>query len=101
MPAVIGSIAIIRTFGIVHKLVMTFFSDDLLSFVNRCEIFTMRRYSGVTISEDTMTFIYSRHKTRQAALDALEDYFASGEVSQCEVSGIQCINGRYCVMLWG
>lgn len=35
-------------------------------------------------------FIYSSHKTRQEAEDALEEYCNTGEVSLCEIEGIYC-----------
>jgi hypothetical protein len=50
-------------------------------------------------------FAYSSHKTWSAARSALDDYFASGEVSECEFAGIRrrtTANGfRFDVMLWG
>jgi hypothetical protein len=52
-----------------------------------------------------MEFSYSTHKTWQAARAVLDDYFASGEVSECEFAGIRrrtTSNGfRYDVMLRG
>lgn len=52
---------------------------------------------------NTPEFAYSTHKSWSAARLALEDYFASGEVSECEFNGIRrrtTANGfRYDVML--
>ena len=36
-----------------------------------------------------MEFRYSTHKSWQAAREALDCYFASGEVSECEFAGIR------------
>ncbi len=52
-----------------------------------------------------MEYAYSTHKTLSEARAALDDYFASGEVSASEFAGIQRRNTkcgfRYYVMLWG
>lgn len=48
-----------------------------------------------------MYFVYSRHLTQLAALDALGDYFADGEVFESELyhTGIKKIGTRWCVVL--
>jgi hypothetical protein len=48
-----------------------------------------------------MFYVYSSHSTRAKAEAALEDYFATGDVSECELYGdwIKCIQGRWCVLL--
>lgn len=46
-------------------------------------------------------FIYSTHKTYEAAREALEYYFADGEVFEGELYGdwIMKIKGRWCIVL--
>jgi hypothetical protein len=48
-----------------------------------------------------MRFTYSTHKTRDAAEMALEDYFATGEVSEGDCPRIEARNGRYLITLNG
>jgi hypothetical protein len=48
-----------------------------------------------------MFYVYSSHSTRAKAEAALEDYFATGDVTESELYGdwIKCIQGRWCVLL--
>lgn len=50
-------------------------------------------------------FVYSTHKTWGAAHIALENYFASGDVTECEFAGIRrratSKGFRYDIMLRG
>lgn len=43
-------------------------------------------------------YSYSHHKTRERAEDALENYFAAGEISESERPEIRHISGRWAVM---
>jgi uncharacterized membrane protein len=43
-------------------------------------------------------FVYSRHATRERAEMALEDYYATGEISESERPYITHIRNRWCVM---
>jgi hypothetical protein len=49
----------------------------------------------------TAFYVYSSHSTRAKAEAALEDYFATGDVTECELYGdwIKCIRGRWCILL--
>lgn len=42
-------------------------------------------------------FIYSSHKSRDAAEQALEDYFANGEISEAEHPRIRKVGARWVV----
>jgi hypothetical protein len=59
----------------------------------------------MTLYTAIIEHVYSTHKSWQAARAAIDDYFASGEVSECEFAGIRrrtTTNGfRYDVMLRG
>lgn len=44
-------------------------------------------------------YIYSTHRSRDAAAAALEDYFATGEVSEGERPDIEHHHSRWCVTL--
>ena len=46
-------------------------------------------------------FVYSSHKSLSRAQDALEDYFANGEISLGERPFIRRIGKRFCVMFPG
>jgi hypothetical protein len=60
---------------------------------------------GSNREDHEMEFAYSTHKTFGAAHAAVYDYFASGEVSECEFVGIRrrttSKGFRYDVMLRG
>jgi hypothetical protein len=48
-----------------------------------------------------MYFVYSGHKTRKRAEVALEDYFATGKISEGEHPYIERRGNRYCVLFPG
>ena len=48
-----------------------------------------------------MYFVYSTHKTREAAEDALDDYFANGEICAAERPYITKLGKRWAVMFPG
>lgn len=50
--------------------------------------------------EGRLAFSYSSHKTRERAEMALEDYYATGEVSESEVAAIRSYRARFHVLLW-
>jgi hypothetical protein len=43
--------------------------------------------------------VYSSHKSQQAAYDALENMYASGEISECEPVHVAKRGNRWCVMV--
>lgn len=52
----------------------------------------------LTHQDGRLMLIYSNHSTRDRAENALEDYFADGEVSEGERPMIRNIKGRFCVL---
>jgi hypothetical protein len=55
----------------------------------------------VTLCNMQLAFIHSAHITKRKAEAALEDLFASGEVSECELAGdwIERCGDQYCILL--
>jgi hypothetical protein len=45
-------------------------------------------------------FNYSTHKSADAAYDALEDMFASGELSEAEAHRVEKSHGKWHIVLW-
>jgi hypothetical protein len=46
-------------------------------------------------------YIYSKHKTREGAERALEEFFATGEVSEGERPRVERVGSRFYVTLEG
>lgn len=48
-----------------------------------------------------MTFSYADYSSYDKARDALEDMYAAGQVSECEVYDIKRRGNRWHILLWG
>ena len=46
------------------------------------------------------TYAYSMHKTREQAERALEDAFASGDITESELAGVERRFGFWAILLW-